>query len=360
MRFKQLPAFWLMVLFFLLYFISGIVSSDVMLGLKKTKTKLPFLLLPLAFCFSYHWIKKKFHHIHLVFYSLVVLSALGVLLNYALDYHVINAQYGLGKVMPTPINHIRYSLLMAYAIVVGICLYQQFIGYFGKIIWGISLAFLFSCIHFLGVRSGLLALYLCLFYLIIYYIFRYRKYWKGIGALVSITLLVFVLYKCSLPLQNKINYTLYTFNTIIANGEIGNYSDSHRLISMQEGINIGLENWITGVGIADVRQEIQAIYEQKYPDIALKISPHNQYIFVFAGTGIFGLLLLLLLSFYPLFFQANFKYPLMVCFHLLILSSFLSEHTLERQIGTSFYCFFLGILIVYLHKANSSTHAVKK
>ncbi len=81
--------------------------------------------------------------------------------------------------------------------------------------------------------------------------------------------------------------------------------------------------------------------------------PHNQFVFVAAGTGIAGLLIFCLGIFLPLFNRKNLGNILFICFYIIVLSSFFTEATVEEQMGTAFYLLFLLLMHGYIQSENS-------
>lgn len=347
--FKNKALLAITVIFFL-YLISGLCFSDVDIGVEKIRVKLPFLFLPLAFAFVGTIQFNTYKYIHALLYTLICLSSLYVAGMYGLNYDEINRLYLKGQIMPTPLNHIRYSLIIVYAIVFGIVFFKRLAI---KQLWvrGLfifSIVWLIGFVHFLGVRSGILALYLCLIYLIFKYIVKYRKVLQGLLLLIALPLFFAIAYHFSTPLKNKVKYTHYTYVKMFRDGKISNMSDSERITSILAGIDIGKQHPIFGVGVGDVKAAMLALYAEKYPKATLSIAPHNQYIYVFAATGILGLLVFVFATTYPLFYHYGFKSALFTALHIILYSSFLSEATLERQVGVSFYLFFLLFNMAYL------------
>jgi O-antigen ligase len=112
--------------------------------------------------------------------------------------------------------------------------------------------------------------------------------------------------------------------------------------SIQAGIELGKESPILGVGIGDIRTKTNDFLKKKYPELAnLGLLPHNQYVFYFAATGLVGLLLFLFCTIFPFFPNKAYTDLFFCSVQFIFFSSFLVEHTLEAQIGTASYLFFM-------------------
>jgi O-antigen ligase len=130
-------------------------------------------------------------------------------------------------------------------------------------------------------------------------------------------------------------------------------SDGGRILSIEKGMQLFRENILTGVGIGDLKHAMTKKLEyapEKPRDFLL---PHNQFVFVAAGTGLIGLIVFCYAIFLPLFSSRNLKNILFVCFHIIIISSFFTEATIEEQMGTAFYLLFLLLMYVFIQSESS-------
>ena len=349
-RFWQYRSYVVVMLIFLSVLISGLWSPPNGEWLGKLTIRLPFLALPLAFAWLPS-ISKDYYR--LVFYGMLLLLSLvsvGVLLNYALQFDIITESLRHGKNIPVPMNHIRFSLLLGLGVCSGILLYLE--GYFLRYKWernlilGISI-FLFITIHILSVRSGIVALYATLALLgFRYYIVKKKEYLKGIilgAALLIAPVLAYLL----LPsLQNKVMYAMYDMEQFRA-GKGSDFSDSERFGSIMVGLDIGNRYPLLGCGYGNLNQEISSTYQRVFPQDKECKLPHNQFIMTYAAAGIIGVMVLLIAFFYPLFYRKNYRDWYFLALHCIIFCSFLVEATIETQVGTLLYAFFLGLGLNY-------------
>ncbi|MEZ4886258.1 MAG: O-antigen ligase family protein [Chitinophagales bacterium] len=339
---------------FFLYFLSGLWSENLSYWLDRLRMKLPFLALPFGFAALQNAKLKDYQYLLYTFFWLIAAICLGILGIYLNDFQNLNEIYRAGQVLPTPVHHIRFSLMVVYAFALGLYfLEKSFFVRFPqeKIAIIICTLFLLVFIHILAVRSGLLALYLVLGYQFFHYIFRSKKYWVGLGIAVLGLAFIAAAFYFIPTLQNKIGYTEWSLDRFEEHEELATLSDSKRIATIEAAIVEGKKHWVMGVGIGDV-QDVTTIYLQKhYPAIAnLGIIPHNQYLFVWLGVGTIGLFVFMVLFLYPIFYQKSYRDSQFVSLHLIILSSFLVEHTIEVQIGSAFYTLFVFIGINMVSK----------
>ncbi len=336
-------------IFFLLVLVSGLYSNDWTYWTERLRIKLPFLLLPFAFASIPAFSQRQYHSLFYILLLIVTFSCITVGINYWLHFEEINMLMRQGRPIPTPMNHIRFSLLVAFAVVAGIVLWwRKFYWRFKNERWligGLTL-FLFTFMHVLSVRSGLLVLYLSIGFLCLRFIYRTRRYVLGTVVLAVMLALPILAYRYIPSFQAKVDYARYDLQQYLANNS-RNYSDAERLISIKVGLDLGKAAPWLGVGAGDLKREVYAVYAQEYPDLSHPKMPHNQYVSVFAGTGFVGLALFLFALFYPLWYQGNYRHDLFVVFHLIIFFSFMMENTIENAIGVAFYTYFLLLNLNY-------------
>jgi O-antigen ligase len=342
---------WLFVSIpFLLVLVSALWSEDGSYTLERLRIKLPFLVLPFAFA-CMPAIRKR--EIFTILYFLLVMMAiisLYVLINFFVNFDTIMGDLGKGGHLPTPSNHIRFSLTLALTIIGGLALWMEKFyirRHFERYIIGGLTLFLFIFIHVLSVRSGILALYLALLVLAFHYIFTKKRYLAGLaGALVLITL-PFIAYYSIPSFKLKADYARWDYLQF-RQGIGGNYPDSERLASVQVGLKIGNAHPVAGVGAGDLMQAVKKEYETNLAGRYYFRMPHNQLVTVYAGTGLLGLIIFLTGFFVPLFYQKNYQQPLFLALHAIIFMSFLVENTIENNFGVSLYLFFLLIGLNFL------------
>ena len=85
----------------------------------------------------------------------------------------------------------------------------------------------------------------------------------------------------------------------------------------------------------------------QYPEVKERKMPHNQFVYVYAGTGIIGLLGFLFALFYPLLYKKAYREPIFFAFYIIVLASFIVENTIENSLGAGFFAFFLLLGLNY-------------
>ncbi len=341
------PSFWALLLVFFTIFFSGLYSDNFDYWFERSRIKLPFLGLPIAFFFLPKLSQKDYRKIALFYILVMVISAIGVTINYGLDFDRINTLIGQGQHIPVPRNHIRFSLGIAIAVILSIGLYFDASPLFKKqkLVVGLIGVLLFFFQHILAVRSGMLGVYLGLLVFVIKSL-SIRKYRSlGILSIAFIIILPYLGQKYIPSLKRKVGYMLYDWK-MRQEGQASQYSDSGRIASIKAGLKIGHSQPALGVGAGDLHQEMDKylnVYQQKKGLI-----PHNEYVFYYAATGIMGLVLFLFGVLTPIFWRKHYQNALFLSIQVILLLSFFVEATLETSTGTGYYLFWslLGLLFV--------------
>lgn len=348
----QYPAMAIISVLFLIVLFSGILGGDLSYWLGRLRIKVPLLVIPLMFLMFPHFKKREVYGLYYLLVIWMTLMALGTGLNYAIQADAINELIKQGKPMPTPGNHIRFSVLLAYAVICGIYLYWK--GFYWKFKWERKLllgltGFLFLFLHFLSVRSGLAVLYATMLVMGLRYALITKKYWIGVSVLVIILLMPVIAYYTVPSFRAKIEYMSY--DRWMHQREMGAlYADSGRITSLKVGYEIFKEHPIIGIGVGNIQREVNRIFETQYPDLPNPLMPHNQILYVLATTGILGLLLFSIAFLFPLFYQQNYRHPMLLASYTVFGILIMLEHNLENSGGIAFYTFFLCLLLNHLNK----------
>ena len=339
------------VLVLVAVFISGLWSSDTEDWLWFSRLKLPFLVLPFSFYFLPSWSKKEFRILEAFFLILTWISTLPVLYHISVNYEEVAMALKKGHPVPTPTNHIRYSMLVAFAAVMS--LFRSFNVPNGLFRWSYRALFLSLAItiFILSTRTGILVLTGSLVYLLFWYIWRGGNYKLAILLLAGFVLSGIVAVKMVPTLKQKVSYMRYDWERMRA-GEGISYSDSERWKSLVAGWELWKSAPLTGVGMGDIERRSADLYREKWGQEKYKY-PHNQLLFVLATTGIIGFILFLAGLLLPFSRAFLFKCPEIMILYINVFLASMVEHTLETATGITFFCLFL-VFYTKLYQARLS------
>ena len=354
----------LLILLFLVYLSTGFYSDDTGYWIDRCRMKLPFLALPLGFTTVKTLTTKRFQQWLAVYFYVIFAAAIVVCINYFAHFDTLNENLSKGQPIPAPLrDHIRFSLEMAFAIVVGIYLWNnqfRFAHPKEKYLLLTGIIFLVIFIHIFAVRSGIVTLYIAIIVMIFHWLFTKKAYLKGISALVLLAAFGFSAVQFIPSLHSRMSYFRYEMD-LIKKGELHpEHSDAQRLLSIEYGMQIAEKNPILGVGVGDIKSEMDKLYNQSAGSEFVKSKlPHNQFVYFLAASGIIGFLVFLLSLLYPWFSKKRYKNMLYTVFLLIMVFSFMAEHTLEIQIGTAFYLLFLLLIKKYIDDSQLPTVEAK-
>lgn len=330
--------------YFLICALSGFYSENMHAWWSSTQNKLPLLAIPFGWTVIHKDLQAYSRALLYAFVMIISVAAAAVLINYFLHYETLNASIKLGSAIPTPMmDHIRFSLETALAAL--LCLHLLLTG--KQFRWLLVLLFLLlgTTLHFLAVRSGLLAFYGGLLLMGLYQLFSGRNRKLGTITLLAGIVIGVMALRFIPSLHNKVLYFNYEWS-LIEQGELkAGHSDAQRVQSILYGWEVARQNFPLGVGTGDLRDVMDAEYLQ-HPDTAsIKPErPHNQFVYTLAAIGLAGFVLLLLAFFYPLSDKTSMKAWLMPAYLFIVLISFMTEHVLEIQIGMAFIMLFNHLL----------------
>lgn len=344
---------WILSLFFWLVLFSGLYSQDKSDWLNWVRIKLPYIALPLAFAPLKKLSARQLTALLYGFVLVFAVSAAVILANYFMNYAAITESFSRGNGIPMPYSHIRYTLMLAFSFFCCLWLMErkEFL-YSGNEKWVLLVLAVFALValHILSVRSALLALYIGIIFLTLREAIRRKRILQSFLMIAAVCTLPYLAYVFLPGFHNKIEYMKYDLAQY-REGKANEYSDAMRIISVKVGFQIWKEHPLLGVGSGDLRSETNKVYAEDYPDISEhnRRIPHNQFVWVLASTGIIGLLIFLSAFFIPLMVKGHYRLWILSLLHLILLSSFFTEDTLEEQIGTGFYLIFLLVFMNYCH-----------
>lgn len=268
---------------------------------------------------------------------LAVWSSIWVQVAFYSEHYLFSQSLGFGGSLPTPINHIRYSVVVAVSMI--LCLAFAIEGWKIKYQWerwayGFASVYLFYFLHVLSVRSGLAIAYAGLFLMVIFYLRTFNR-WKQMAIVTCIILAPFMAYKLLPGFEQKVNYTVYDLGMF--RQDQGNaYSDSERWDSWRAGIVIGNQHPFFGTGTGKFRPTLKQYYKEELKKEEYT-RPHNQFINVFCEFGLFGLSIFLFTLLYPMTFRFFWRPPLMPVLYIMQILSMLVEHPLDTEFGTMLF-----------------------
>ncbi|MEL7426632.1 MAG: O-antigen ligase family protein [Bacteroidota bacterium] len=355
-RLLHSPVFWSLTALFFLWLLSGLWSENTEYWAHRMRNRLPFLLMPAGVLALPRFDRGVYYSILYLFFLLLTCICFFLFCWYLSDFEQITLSYRKGHVLPTPVMHIRFSLMVAYAVAIGISFIQErWYTYSAheRTFQYVATGFLVVFLHILAVRSGLVALYGVLGYFLIRDVIVGKKWGRAILITAFLSAGLWGAYQTIPSLKNKIDYTFYNLYHIRHKNDMADLSDTHRIGTVKAGLDMGKNSPLLGAGIGDLQDETERYLQEYYPGIAGSgFTPQSQFVWQYAATGLIGLVIFAAVVFLPLFYQGGWKEPLLGSFLAIAIPSFIIEQTLETQLGTAIYLTFLLMAARYYFTAD--------
>lgn len=335
---------------FLMFLTSALLSDDLYSGFKKIETMMSLIGFPIACFWFLKDIKLDFERIQNIlfktfFTSTVVFSLIAL---YLLRFYrhpkfsLRDADFFRNAITDIPVigdHSIYISLFLAIAIIMGLFIYvKKSSTLFLKIILVIGTFIMVIMLLLLMSKSIISALIFSFLSALI----MQRKISKNIiiGGAIIIVLGIMLL-----PKQNNRFVELFDKDSY-SKLDMRN-STSIRFYALKSSIELAFDNPIFGYGLGDVQKELDSKYELTGINLPTKgFNSHNQYLFVWLSSGIFGLILFLYYLFYIFKIAIKQKDHFLFCIIILFMISFLFENVLSRQSGVILFSFLINLLIL--------------
>lgn len=158
-------------------------------------------------------------------------------------------------------------------------------------------------------------------------------------------------------LENRIHDILYEVEMYQKHEYANGYSVVMRWIYWKTAWKIIEKNLWFGVGTGDVNDHFQAQYIANESSLEKKYRrrSHNQYLTIWAGLGLIGLLYFLFSLIYPLWHIPKGQKILYAAFFMIATLSFISEDTLETQAGVTFFALFNSLILLGLRNQDQTS-----
>ncbi len=290
--FKQ--KWWLLGLVWIgFYAVSWFWSADKVFWADRVQTKLPFLLLPLAFGFLPAFNKKQLE-IYTTGICLLMLS--GVIYSLSIFFKssaAFTTGYGYSSLLPTPAygDHISFSMALALTIVWCVYIYKQLETRWSRIIAAVCITIFVVYLHILAAKTGLLGLYFFIFCWGLSFLWG-RNRLTGVLVIAILFGVAFFSFKYVETFNKRISYSVYSYEQYKQGNVSADYSDIGRILSYVVAVELIKQHPLIGVGAGDILDDMGKEYKILFPAVKKEqyLVPHNQFLTVAVGTGLFSAL----------------------------------------------------------------------
>ncbi|MCF6296513.1 MAG: O-antigen ligase family protein [Flavobacteriaceae bacterium] len=341
--------FFITTSIFLVLLLSAILSEDVKSAFKKVESMVSLLVMPLIFYIflanktidftrNKNLFLKVFFTANVV-YCLVLIGYFSVYTNPTYPNKDVNFFRNALEDIPLIGEHPIYgSIFLSIAILIGFTQYKS-----GKnnrknnSLIALGHLILLAILFILMSKGVIIALFFSTSILLLTKIKTKPIY--------PVILVGFVVLLFLIPSNNNRFSELFNKNSY-KTLEISN-STSVRVHILKCVTGLISKNPIYGYGLGDVQKKLDNCYESENYNFPLnKFNSHNQYLFIWLSSGIFGFLIFILfLSYYFKVVITNKDY-LMLSILVLYCIVFLFENVLSRQSGVILFSFLINFLAI--------------
>ncbi|MFH0896397.1 MAG: O-antigen ligase family protein [Bacteroidota bacterium] len=350
---KKNKFLWLIITFYILHLFGMLNTSNTESGFFDLQIKLPLLLLPFILSAPNEFVKKKSNF---VVYAFIIGNLIASVYCLHQAYHVATKYVEKGSWITW--DYMQYDFLSVllhpsyFSLYIFLCLcfivhflFRTKTNIFQKIVLGIVGLFFIAMTYLLSSRAGTISFVFAAFI----FILSIR------GRSVKILVLKFGLIVLTVFLITYVVKNNYRFNFISQLMNASNFKEDLKTTNLRVPIwysstNVIKRNFIAGVGIGDVHQELNEEYINNCYDVAFKanLNAHNQFLESMIAIGFFGGVILILI-FYGIFkFALRKKNKILFYLTITVFINFLFESMLNLQIGVIFISFFLPFIAFIL------------
>lgn len=343
-----------MVAFYLLHVLGLTWTTNMDAGLFDLEVKLSFAVLPLIFSTSYRMTPRQLRAVIFSFIAGVVVATL--ICTGQSIYHWLQPGRRQGKwfwffgkywVFHMHLGYFAMYINMAMGAIVWYLTYDwKRIRLPRRIFWFGLIAFLATAEFLTTSKNGILTLIVVGVLVLVYVVYKQKRYWLGGISFVALAALCFTIWKAS----PRVRYRFETAWKVMQETDhdpASIESTAIRSFAWESAGAVFEDNLLLGVGTGDVRAELNAVYAEKGYTGALEknINAHSMYFQVAVCFGILGLLSMLLMLGTAFWVSLRQRKRLLSLFLLIVMIYMATESLFEVQAGVLFYTLFGSILL---------------
>lgn len=153
-----------------------------------------------------------------------------------------------------------------------------------------------------------------------------------------------VVYAERFSIKPRLYQTFYELERFINSGEVSEMSLVQRFVWTKNACKVISQNFVFGTGTGDEQKALKTQLDRDYPGLSkVDVDPHNQFVYTFAGMGLFGLAIFVFSLLYIPFKKRLWHNPYYLTFFVLFICYMLSESALRMVSGMMFYAFILSL-----------------
>lgn len=336
------------VALYLLYIIGLLWTSNFKYAGLDLQSKLPLLLLPVAIGtfelspIEFNRIKSAFRYGCLMAGTVLLISAVKQYFQTNLSSVFFYTEYS------RPLMHPTYqSMFLTMGIILNLDRLNQSADIRRMIPVLSELLFLSFNMILLSARMALIAAVLVIFYAVIRCLIQRPRLKIQLAAYAIFMVLTALIYRGANHFSDRFGQVENAISLKDPTQAKQHNSASGRVEIWKESIVLLEENWLTGTGTGDVKDELLASYARNNFTYGLerKLNSHNQFLQTFLTLGITGFIVLLSLFLIPAATLPRTNRFVFLSFALMAGLNSMTESILEVQKGALCIAFFFALIL---------------
>ncbi len=334
----------LMVLFFLIYLVSGSLSNNQTYGWSTTVGKLPFVLFPLAFAIADKQYLTRDRQ-RLIFYLLWAVLSIRFLVEVVIFSIKVLQGAAIESLIGENFSQLHHTYYALYAMVAAAFLYSELMRRiercgWDKRCWWLLLAAVppIATVVVTDSRTGIICAALLIAVGLLDYVVSQRKWkllWVGVLLLAA-----------SVAIYQVIPSNYQRFSVELKALRSG--QESERMVMLRSAAETAAASPLWGYGSGDYEEPLQQQYLRNgyAQGLERQQGSHNQYLETMLECGIFGTLTLVAMLVVPVVTALRRKTGrrFVVSSIMVIAITIFFESMLGRQMGIIFFCFTLSLM----------------
>ncbi len=301
------------IVFYIYQLISVLFSQDITSGTAILVSRLPLLVLPLAFCFIDF--KKKTWDKILLFYAIITTVASIIGFSFGIYKAIVENDSGFLYNDNISIFLSKQAVYFAFYVSIAILIfviqlrqYPPIVQKYRFLIY-LSVVWLLFIIFMLASRTAMFGVLVILFLYVFTSLIRKKRYMEGMLILLSILIGSVIVSKLFPKTLNRFKGTTET-NFQFDNKNVENHFNAEYDESKWNGTNTRVAIWkcaievwgeqpLFGTDLGDRNKALMDKYKKKHFEYAINTqkNTHNQYLDILVSMGVVGLLVFIIVFF---------------------------------------------------------------
>lgn len=343
---------------FWVYLFGMLFTQNVEKGWTAVILKFSFLAFPLIFgIIDEKFIQKK--QIMFLLGSFIIITTSSVLFSFGhagYEYYVNNdLQAFFYARLSYQLHPSYYALYVNFALIAVLCrlLVTKVVKRKStKVFYGLLIPFYIVFLILLESKAGLIGLISVMLMSLIHLVFTEKNYKSAVSLAILVTITIGITISLLPQTTERVNQAVESIEEK-EESAAHHSASAARFYLWKAAFNAYLEEPFFGHGSGDVKEQLIHQYKLQHNSRALemKYDAHNQYLQTMVANGVLGLISLLILVGFPMFFSLNGRILFYFLLGFLMAINLVVESMFERQAGVMFYAFFNSLLFYY-YKSN--------